>query len=137
MFKSEGSNSPTPKKPSSQKPSKPNEKLPETKGTGDTASIKAGDATKGGREFTGHGAERANERGFSSEQIDNIINNNKNTRVKEIDPEDGSVTWRYQDKRGNTVITNEWGDKVVTVYSYPQSANGGNYIPKNKKGCKM
>ncbi len=54
-----------------------------------------------------------------------------NSRVKEIDPDDGSVTWRYQDKRGNTVITNEWGDKVVTVYSYPPSANGGNYIPKN------
>ncbi|MDG0873393.1 hypothetical protein L5D93_13280 [Paenibacillus thiaminolyticus] len=102
-------------------------------GNGATVSqIKAGDKTKGGREFTGHAAERANERGFTSEQIDNIINNNKNNRVKEIDPDDGSVTWRYQDKRGNTVITDEWGDKLVTVYSHPQSINGGKYIPKNR-----
>ncbi len=59
-----------------------------------------------------------------------IIDNNKKTRAKEIGPESGEVQWRYQDKRGNTVITDEWSTKIVTTYSYPKSANGGNYIPK-------
>ncbi|MEL7656352.1 MAG: hypothetical protein AAGU75_10650, partial [Bacillota bacterium] len=95
-----------------------------------SSDYKAGDMTPGGRMFTEHGAERANERGFDAKTIDNIIDNNKKNRVKEIDSDTGDVTWRYQDKRGNTVITNEWGDKIVTVYSYPESANGGNYIPK-------
>lgn len=90
-----------------------------------------GDKTPKGREYTQHGAERANERGFDSQKIDSIIDNNYKHRVKEIDDLTGKVTWRYQDKRGNTVITNEWGDKIVTVYSYPESANGGYYIPKN------
>lgn len=49
----------------------------------------------------------------------------------EMDKLTGKVTRRYQDKRGNTVITDEWGEKIVTVYSYPTSANGGNYISKN------
>ncbi len=93
------------------------------------SKVQPGDKTPKGREYTEHGAERANERGFDSKKVDDIIDNNKNNRVKEID-EEGKVTWRYQDKRGNTVITNEWGNKIVTVYSYPQSANGGNYIPK-------
>jgi len=91
---------------------------------------KAGDQTPGGRTFTNHGAERANERGFDSQIIDSIINNNKNTRVKEIDSASGEVTWRYQDRRGNTVVTNEWGNKIVTVYSYPESENNGNYVSK-------
>lgn len=91
--------------------------------------IKAGDKTPKGREYTKHGAEQANERGFDSQKIDSIIDNNYKHRTKEIDKHTGEVTWRYQDKRGNTVITNEWGDKIVTVYSHPISANGGNYIP--------
>lgn len=94
-------------------------------------NIKAGDKTPKGREYTQHGADRANERGFDSQKVDSIIDNNYKSRTKEIDKVTGEVTWRYQDKRGNTVITNEWGDKIVTVYSYPRSANGGKYIPKN------
>ena len=92
--------------------------------------LQAGDKTPKGREYTKHGAERANERGFDSQKIDSIIDNNYKHRTKEIDKLTGKITWRYQDKRGNTVITNEWGDKIVTVYSNPTSVNGGNYIPK-------
>ena len=92
--------------------------------------LQAGDKTPKGREYTKHGAERANERGFDSQKIDSIIDNNYKHRTKEIDKLTGKITWRYQDKRGNTVITNEWGDKIVTVYSNPTSGNGGNYIPK-------
>ena len=100
------------------------------KGDGGT-EIQAGDKTPGQREYTQHGAQRANERGFDSQKIDSIIDNNYNKRVKEIDRLTGEVTWRYQDKRGNTVITNEWDDKIVTVYSHPEYVNGGNYIPKS------
>lgn len=95
--------------------------------------ISTGDKTPKGREFSEHGAERANERGFDPNTIDSIIDNNYKHRVKEIN-ENGEVRWRYQDKRGNTVITDEWGDTIVTVYSYPKSANGGNYIPKGFYG---
>ena len=91
---------------------------------------KKGDKTSAGREYTKHGAQRANERGFTSGIIDSIIDNNSKTRVKEIDDVTGEVTWRYQDKRGNTIITNEWGDEIVTVYSYPIWKNNGKYIPK-------
>ncbi|ECA5091615.1 DUF4258 domain-containing protein, partial [Salmonella enterica subsp. enterica serovar Menston] len=86
----------------------------------------------GGRSFTTHGAERARERNFTPESIDNIISNNRKNRVKEIDKVTGSVQWRYQDARGNTVITNEAGNKIVTVYSHPISTNNSNYIPKSK-----
>ncbi|VYT90657.1 hypothetical protein [Metakosakonia massiliensis] len=96
------------------------------------ACVQAGDKTPNGREFTEHGAQRANERGFTPESIDNIINNNRKNRVKEINPETGRTQWRYQDARGNTVITNEDGGKIVTVYSYPQGAAEGMYIPKLK-----
>ena len=107
-------------------------KLNELADQGDSgAEIQAGDKTPRGREYTQHGAQRANERGFDSQKIDSIIDNNYNKRVKEIVNLTGEVTWRYQDKRGNTVITNEWGDKIVTVYSHPEYINGGNYIPKN------
>ncbi|MCK0088962.1 DNRLRE domain-containing protein [[Clostridium] symbiosum] len=109
-----------------------NKKESEEEGKGDSeAKIQPGDETPKGREYTQHGAERANERGFDSQKVDSIIDNNYKHRTKEIDKLTGKVTWRYQDKRGNTVITNEWGDKIVTVYSYPTSTNGGNYIPKN------
>ena len=109
-----------------------NKKESEEEGKGDSeAKIQPGDKTPKGREYTQHGAERANERGFDSQKVDSIIDNNYKHRTKEIDKLTGKVTWRYQDKRGNTVITNEWGDKIVTVYSYPTSTNGGNYIPKN------
>ena len=93
---------------------------------------KAGDKTSRGREYSKHAADRANERGFDSQIIDSIIDNNYKSRVKEINKLTGEITWRYQDKRGNTVITNNWGNKIVTVYSYPKTANGGNYIPKIK-----
>ena len=95
------------------------------------SDYRIGDKTPKGRTFTNHGAERANERGFEAQVIDNIIDNNKAKRVKEID-EDGQVTWRYQDKRGNTVITNEWSDSIITVYSHPKDINNGKYIPKIK-----
>ncbi len=93
--------------------------------------IKKGDVTPRGRVFTEHGAERANERGFTKEVVDSIVDNNSKKRVKEIDPITGKVTWRYQDSRGNTVITNENGD-IVTVYNHPESKNKGNYVPKPK-----
>ncbi|WP_207718542.1 DUF4258 domain-containing protein, partial [[Clostridium] symbiosum] len=103
-----------------------NNKESEEEGKGDSeAKIQPGDKTPKGREYTQHGAERANERGFDSQKVDSIIDNNYKHRTKEIDKLTGKVTWRYQDKRGNTVITNEWGDKIVTVYSYPTSTNGG------------
>lgn len=94
------------------------------------ACVQTGDKTPGGREFTEHGAEQANSRKFTSESIDNIINNNKKNRVKEINQDTGRTQWRYQDARGNTVITNEAGNKIVTVYSHPKGVNGGNFIPK-------
>ena len=93
---------------------------------------KKGDKTPKGREYTDHGAERANERNFTDESVDNIIDNNYKHRKKEVDDITGQDTWRYQDKRGNTVITNEYGDKIVSVYSYPKSKNGGNFIPKGE-----
>ena len=62
--------------------------------------------------------------------IDNIINNNRENRFKEINPDTGKMQWRYQDKRGNTAITDESGNKIVTVYSHPQDVNNGAYIPK-------
>ena len=96
------------------------------------SNYKAGDKTPKGRELTKHGAERANERGFTDKNTDDIIDNNSKHRVKEIDKETGELVWRYQDTRGNTVCTNEWGDKIVTVYSHPKGKNGGNYIPKNR-----
>jgi hypothetical protein len=97
------------------------------------AGVKPGDKTPQGTELTEHGAERVNEREFSLSDVDNIVNNNRKNRVKQID-EEGQVTWRYQDSRGNTVITNEWGDKIVTVYSHPEYLNDGKYIPNpNKK----
>lgn len=92
--------------------------------------VQPGDKTPGGREFTVHGAQRTNERKFTSDIIDNIINNNKKNRVKEIDPKTGKTVWRYQDRRGNTVITDEYTERIVTVYSHPKSANNGVYIPK-------
>uniref|UniRef100_A0A0N5AC99 RHS repeat-associated core domain-containing protein n=1 Tax=Syphacia muris TaxID=451379 RepID=A0A0N5AC99_9BILA len=63
---------------------------------------KAGNKTARGREYSKHAAERANERGFDSQIIDSIIDNNYKSRVKEIDKLTGQITWRYQDKRGNT-----------------------------------
>lgn len=107
------------------------ETLGDIEGAG-KSNYKAGDKTPKGREFTKHGAERANERRFTDKNIDDIIDNNSKHRVKEIDKETGELVWRYQDTRGNTVCTNEWEDNIVTVYSYPKRKNGGNYIPKNK-----
>ncbi len=36
-------------------------------------------------------------------------------RVKEIEA-DGRVQWRYLDSRGNTVITDEWGEKSDNIF---------------------
>jgi len=94
------------------------------------SNYKAGDKTSRGRSFTDHGAERANERGFSNETIDNIIDNNFKGRVKQTDPLTGEQTWRYQDRRGNTVVTDINTERIVTVYSNPIHINGGNFIPK-------
>jgi hypothetical protein len=94
---------------------------------------KAGDITPEGRVFTDHGAERTNERAFDAKKIDTIIDNNKKKRTKEIDKDTGEVTWRYQDARGNTVITDETSKRIVTVYSYPSSKNDTNYISKPVK----
>lgn len=60
----------------------------------DKTIIQPGDKTTKGREYTVHGAERANEREFDFKKVDDIIDNIKNNRVKEIDYE-GKVTWRY------------------------------------------
>ena len=62
--------------------------------------------------------------------IDNIIDNNAKKRKKEIDDITGDVTWRYQDNRGNTVITDEFVDRIITVYSHPKTKNAGKYITK-------
>lgn len=94
-----------------------------------TENIKAGDITPQVKEFSMHGADQANTRGFSPKSIDKIIVHNSKNRVKEIGST-GRIQWRYQDNRGDTVISNEWADKIVTVYSHPKSLNGGNYIPK-------
>lgn len=99
-------------------------------GSGSGSEIRPGDSTRKGRRFTEHAAERAGERGFDAQKIDNIIDNNARTRTKQIDPITGDVTWRYQDSRGNTVITSEWGDRIITVYSYPESLNSGHFIPR-------
>lgn len=93
-------------------------------------SIQPGDKTPGGITYSEHAAERANERGFSSEIIDSIIDNNKKSRVREINPQTGRIQYRYQDSRGHTVITDEFSERVVTVYSHPKNINYSNYIPK-------
>jgi hypothetical protein len=92
--------------------------------TGDCI-FKTGDKTPGGHSVSEHGAQRANERGFTSQAIDNIINNNKKNRKSRIDDQ-GRKTWEYTDSRGNKVVTNESGG-IVSVHS---PAEGGVYIPK-------
>lgn len=98
------------------------------------ACVQTGDKTPRGRVYTKHGADRTNERKFTSEIIDNIIDNNRKNRVREINPEIGTVQYRYQDKRGNTVITDEFTTRIITLYSYPESKNKSEYIPlKSRK----
>ena len=91
--------------------------------------LKGGDKTPSGAELSYHAADQANERKFTLKNIDDIILNNRKKRTKEIQP-DGEIRWRYQDQRGNTVITDEWGKRVITVYSHPASKNNKRYIPK-------
>lgn len=69
---------------------------------GSAPKIHAGDKTPKGREYTKHGAERANERGFNSSQIDSIIENNYRHRTKEIDNVTGKVTCRLSENSGKT-----------------------------------
>ncbi|MFT3951679.1 MAG: polymorphic toxin-type HINT domain-containing protein [Oscillospiraceae bacterium] len=68
-----------------------------------------GDVTPDGYTFSGHAADRANERGFSAEEIDDIINNN--------DPnyQDYNDTWLHKDIFGNGVVVNAW-NLIVTVF---------------------
>ncbi|WP_235941794.1 hypothetical protein [Paenibacillus puerhi] len=93
-----------------------------------TNCIKTGDKTPGGHSFSEHGAQRANERGFTPQAIDNIINNNKKNRKSKVDDQ-GRKTWEYTDSRGNKIVTNESGG-IVSVHS---PAEGGVYIPKPQK----
>ena len=93
-------------------------------------ALKSGDKIPSGAELSYHAAKQANDRNFTLKNIDDIILNNKKTRKKEFYP-NGEIRWRYQDKRGNTVITNGDGTRVITVYSHPASANNEKYIPKN------
>ena len=93
-----------------------------------SCNYKTGDMTPGGHSFSKHGAERANERGFTAEAIDNIINNNRKNRASKVDG-DGNKTWEYTDARGNKVVTNESGG-IISVHS---PAAKGVYIPKTKK----
>ena len=65
-----------------------------------------------------------------NDKYNKYIDNNFKHRKKEIDELTGKATWRYQDRRGNTVITDEWTEKIVTVYSYPKNLNDGLFIPK-------
>ncbi|KOP68476.1 hypothetical protein AMS62_26965 [Bacillus sp. FJAT-18019] len=90
-----------------------------------TNCIKTGDKTPGGHSFSEHGAQRANERGFTPQTIDNTINNNKKNRKSKVDDQ-GRKTWEYTDARGNKIVTNESGG-IVSVHS---PAEGGMYIPK-------
>ncbi|WP_086313630.1 hypothetical protein A5821_001155 [Enterococcus sp. 7F3_DIV0205] len=92
---------------------------------GNGYDLDTGDVTPGGRSMSKHGAERANERGFTPERIDAIIDNNMKTRKSKID-ELGRKTWEYIDLRGNKVVTNDRGG-IVSVHS---SAPKGKYIPK-------
>ncbi len=90
-----------------------------------------GDKTTKGRIFTDHGAQQANARNFTSENIDAIIDNNKKNRVAEY--VDGDKVWRYQDSRGNTVIMSEFDERIITTYSHPASKANGMYIPNPNK----
>ena len=127
------SNTPTGHSPNSSQPGgasgggKPKVEGAGPEGVGGPAKIKTGDKTPGGRSFSEHAAERANERNFTPDSIDAIINNNKKTRKSKVD-EFGQKTWEYVDARGNKVVTNESGG-IVSVHS---PARGGKYIPKNQ-----
>ncbi|TQR45003.1 hypothetical protein C7Y44_11885 [Paenibacillus popilliae] len=91
-----------------------------------TNCIKTGDKTPGGHSFSEHGAQRANERGFTPQAIDNIINNNKKNRKSRID-EKGRKTW--EDSRGNKIVTTNESGGIVSVHS---PAEGG-CISQNQK----
>lgn len=94
---------------------------------GNNAGYKANDTTPKGRTFTEHAAERANERGFSTKNIDDIVDNCKKPKTK-VDWE-GKKTYEYVDNRGNKVVLNEKGG-IVSVHS---PASGGKYIPSPSK----
>jgi hypothetical protein len=68
---------------------------------------------------------RGNQRGFSADRIDAIVDNNAKSRVGSIDA-NGLKTWEYTDVRGNTVVTNERGG-IVSTFS---KAKGGHYVEK-------
>ena len=94
-----------------------------------------GDTTPGGLAYTQYSAQRANKRGFTSDTIDNIVRNGGKTRKVEWLPDsnDPSILvkrWRYQDSRGNVVITNEYSDTIITVYGYHPNTGEGDYISK-------
>jgi RHS repeat-associated protein len=60
--------------------------------THNSCGYKANDKTPGGLIFTEHGAQRANERGFTAQVIDSIVQNNKRNRVSKVDSL-GRKTW--------------------------------------------
>ena len=62
--------------------------------------------TPGGLKHRQHGADRSEERGFSDQAIDAIVENNKKNSKRKVDGE-GKVTREYTDPRGNTVVVNE------------------------------
>nr|WP_268907069.1 hypothetical protein [Dictyobacter arantiisoli] len=92
-----------------------------------------GGETPGGLEFTDHGAARANERGFTPEAIDNIVRQGRKIEQwvpTEKDPGILEKRFRFSDKRGNTVVTNQYIERIITVFSHPASLNDTNFIPK-------
>jgi hypothetical protein len=81
--------------------------------------------TPQGREYTEHAESRANQRGFTPDRIDGIVEKNAKSRVGVIGG-DGKKTWEYTDSRGNTVVTNERGG-IVSTFS---KISGGGYVGK-------
>jgi hypothetical protein len=115
-FRPKPSTPPPPTKPA-QPPPKPIDPPPNNPG--------AYGKTPKGLEYTEHAEGRANQRGFTSDRIDAIVDNNGRSRVGKVDG-DGKKTWEYTDSRGNTVVTNDRGG-IVSTFS---NMTGGVYVSK-------
>ena len=71
-----------------------------------------GDETPGGRKFTRHGAERANERGYSGEDIDDILDSWTNSYPQE----NGKIAYAKSQTYGyDVVVMDEDGETIVSV----------------------